>query len=247
MGLWDVLRGPLGDRARPTSTRCSRCRRAALTLEARWGCTPTGVGVGLLPGRRGAAAVATQQEAAGPGRRRRRPGDREPRRRVRLHLADRRAPSRPTSRRWSPTCTPSTPRWRTRASAPGCCARWSDFATTTGAGSFWSTSTSRAPSIRSARPARAAVTRCWSARSATPSAEDLPIEQDTSRWMPIWGIAGTDAGSRARTGRSERYGSCRGRRGRDARGRDPTRCELLGRAELPDAARSALVSAGRAA
>ena len=154
MGFWDVIAG----RSRPKAAQAGlavpgpergdhAARRARAAADRRR--------VGLLPRRRGPGVPA----GAGRGRRaaQRRPG-RARRRgdpgRVRLHLAGRpRRPRRP-GRRCAPTCTRSTPRWRTRASAPGCSARWSPSRAPTGAGSGWSTSTSGARSTRS-RPSRA--------------------------------------------------------------------------------------------
>ena len=73
---------------------------------------------------------------------------------------------------------------------PGCSARPSGFRVgERTSGSSWSTSTSRAPSTRSAPAGPPAATPCWSARSATPSAPTCRSRRTPARWMPIWGLS----------------------------------------------------------
>ena len=92
----------------------------------------------------------------------------------------------------APTSTPSTPAWRSRASPPGCCARWSRSRTVAGRrvglvylykqGTFYAF----------APPAGDAQVRDnlleMSVRDQL--AGELPMEADLSRWFALWGAPG---------------------------------------------------------
>ena len=128
VGLWDAITGRTPAQARQPRRALPGARARRSRCRPRPGCTPTGDGsvcfrVGrrcrrstrprttwsrCLRGRRGAAASRSDQhDGFGFTWLRRAP----------------RPTSPTTSAGCAPTCTRSTPRWRPRASAPGCCAR----------------------------------------------------------------------------------------------------------------------------
>ncbi len=135
VGLWDALRGRRTT-VRPEPRRAvrgaERGDHAADRHRPRPDRRPARSASGPRKGRRSARLQADVVELldADPEA----PDVEVQHRRLRLHLADR-GPGRhrPTSRASAPTCTPSTPPWRSRGSGPACCARWSRSATPAGA------------------------------------------------------------------------------------------------------------------
>ena len=182
MGLWDVLRGQSqaaqGQPRRPVRA----ARRRPSRSRPRWACTPTGVGSVCFRAAEGRGLRRRpSRRRRDLRRRRRRPARREPGRRVRLHLAARPAPTRPTSRALVTDLHAVNTSLEVQGFGPGCSARLVGFRDRRGR-----TRRPRLPlqagHVLPVRPDRAEQPRqrCWSSRSATPLGGDLPIEQDTS-------------------------------------------------------------------
>ncbi len=137
-----------------------------------------------------AAAFATLQSERRAAARRRRRRSRS-HRQLRLHLAAGAARPRRRLATWSPSCTRSTPPWRTPGSGRRCCARWSSFADADGRrlglvylykrGTFYPFAPLSGADARQ---------RAGAAGARACSADELPLEQDLGRWFPVWGAPG---------------------------------------------------------